>query len=231
VVYAIFQDEVPGWDFKVSFIVMEYIPGTTVLSAWETLSASAKRDIVSQLRRHMDELRSIPSPGYYGGVWRQQIRDRDFERRSDGLPYPEPEITGPHETEAQLVEGMLRCLEQAFIPYEGGPERRERHLAYFRRHYHSVFKGHPPVFKGHPPVFTHANFFPGNVILRPDGSDVIIDWEHSGWYPTFWEYCGTMWLLDHESDWDDLVYDILDEYEAEMGWFVDHRENIFHRIG
>jgi hypothetical protein len=220
-VYAIFQDEVSG--YKVTFIVMEYIPGTCLNQAWGTLGAPEKRQVVSQLRRYMDELRSIPSPGYYGGVWRQPIRERDFWSLTDGLPYPEPEITGPHETEAQFVEGMWHCIDRAVVSYETGPARRQRHLAYLRRHYHAVFKGHRPV-------FTHADFFRGNIMVRPDGSLVIMDWEYAGWYPSFWEYCGSMLQLEHCDDWNEVVYEILDEYAAELGWFAYHRAVIRNEL-
>ncbi|KAG7285364.1 hypothetical protein NEMBOFW57_009990 [Staphylotrichum longicolle] len=220
-VYAIFQDEVRG--YKVTFIVMEYIPGVLLNRAWNGLGASEKQHLVAQLRRYMDELRSIPSPGYYGGLWRQQIRDRTFESLADGLPFPEPEITGPHETEEQFVEAMCHCLDRAVTSYENGPARRERHLAYLRRHYHAVFKGHPSV-------FTHADFFRGNIMVRPDGSVVVIDWERAGWYPSFWEYCGSILQLEHRDDWNEVVYQILDEYPAELGWFQYHRAVIRDEI-
>lgn len=127
-VYAIFHDEVSGQ--KVNLILMEYIPRVMLDRAWARLGASEKRDIVSQLRRHMDELRSIPSPGYYGGVWRQQLRDIDFERRADGLIYSAPEISGPHETEEQFVDGIWQCFDRAAAAhYEELSARRGRYLA------------------------------------------------------------------------------------------------------
>ncbi len=219
-VYAIFEAEVQG--HKVPFIVMEYIPGRNLRNAWGTLDASEKRNVVSQLRRHLDELRSIPSPGYYGGIWRQPVRDFDFMSRETGFAHSEPEIAGPHETEEQFVDAMLRCyqkLQEAWPYQDFGPVWTAHHLAYLRRQYHAIFKGHPSV-------FAHANFFPGNVMLRPDGSVVIIDWEAAGWYPSFWEYCHTMTLLDHDNDWDEWVYEVFDRYDAELGWFSLHRGNI-----
>lgn len=214
-VYAIFEGQVAG--YTTTFIVMEYIDGTLLNHAWGKLSASEKRHLVSQLRRYMDELR-IPAPGYYGGVWGQKILNEDFEDQATGLPFSEPEISGPHETEEQFVEGMWHCLDRAFTTsYARGPEQRKRLLADMRRHYHNTFKGHKPV-------FTHADFFRGNIMLRRDGSIVIIDWEYAGWYPSFWEFCYTIWQQDHTDDWNDLVYEIfLDEYSAELGWFRQHR--------
>ncbi|CAJ2505427.1 Uu.00g128210.m01.CDS01 [Anthostomella pinea] len=38
------------------------------------------------------------------------------------------------------------------------------------------------------PVFMHPDLAQRNVMVRPDGSVCIIDWEVSGWYPLYWEY-------------------------------------------
>ncbi|AEO68900.1 bbb90e00-17a7-4728-b438-2e998f4753d2 [Thermothielavioides terrestris] len=221
-VYAIFEDE----ETRYAFIVMEYIPGRNLEGAWKTLGAAEKRDIVSQLRRHMDALRSIPSPGYYGGFWRQRILDHDFliqDVADFGYPYPEPELWGPFETEEQWADGMWRCLHKArnnvLAQKNVSPGTVDRYLAYLRRQYHAVFKGHKPV-------FTHAKFQRDIVLLREDGTVAITGWTHAGWYPSFWEYCASVAVLGHHDDWDEMFFEILDEYAAELGWFIHHRATI-----
>lgn len=90
--YAISTHEKTNTDF----IVMEYIPGKLLDRIdWCTLTVSQKTNITSQLRRGLDELRSIPSPGYYGGLWRQPIRDIHFEHKGTHKPYEETAISGP----------------------------------------------------------------------------------------------------------------------------------------
>jgi hypothetical protein len=37
-------------------------------------------------------------------------------------------------------------------------------------------------------VLTHADLSPRNVIVRPNRSICIIDWEFAGWWPAYWEY-------------------------------------------
>lgn len=66
----------------------------------------------------------------------------------------------------------------------------------------------PSIFRDHPPRITHGDFQRKNIVLRSVGdteSDVdlvLLDWELSGWYPSYWEYsravnaCGR-W----EDDW------------------------------
>jgi serine/threonine protein kinase len=64
-VYALFHDEKTNQNF----IVQEYISGISLYLAWKDLTDSQKMSIASQIRLKMDELRQIPSPGYYGGIW------------------------------------------------------------------------------------------------------------------------------------------------------------------
>ncbi|KAL2260311.1 hypothetical protein VTK26DRAFT_5719 [Humicola hyalothermophila] len=183
---------------SIDFIVMEYIPGETLGHAWPRLSTAEREAIVSQLREHLDELRSIPPPDYYGGIWRQPIRDRQFvDPNNQGYPHPDKTIVQPHATEEEWVEAMWRIIDLL----------------------------------GHAAVFTHANLFPGNIMLREDGSPVIIDWENSGWYPSFWEYCCAIMIsMGESSDWAEWIHKFLDEYVAELPWLGRHHDIVvLHR--
>jgi tRNA A-37 threonylcarbamoyl transferase component Bud32 len=208
-VYAIFHDK----ETEMDFIVQEYIPGRDLDPVWETLGTTEKQAIASQLRRYLGELRSIPSPGYYGGIWKQPIRDFHFTCRNPGdQPYKDSAISGPHETEEQWVEAMWRCLDTRTETLMA-----RRMMSLVRRHYHGVFKGHESV-------FTHGNILPRNLILREDGTVVMIDWERSGWYPSFWEYCCTVMLVKYIDDWGEWIPEMLDdEYHSELGWMSLHR--------
>lgn len=70
-VYALFHDK----DTDANFIVQEYVPGNDLNKLWKDLDETGKEAIATQLRRQMDELRSLPSPGYFGGIWCQPARD------------------------------------------------------------------------------------------------------------------------------------------------------------
>lgn len=40
--------------------------------------------------------------------------------------------------------------------------------------------------------FTHGDLLPKNIIVDPDDGyriTAILDWEHAGYYPDYWEYC------------------------------------------
>lgn len=43
-------------------------------------------------------------------------------------------------------------------------------------------------------VFTHADLHPSNILIshdKPHNIVSIIDWQQSGWYPDYWEFCKT----------------------------------------
>jgi serine/threonine protein kinase len=213
-VYAIFHDEAT----KKNFIIHEYIEGEMLEKVWRSLSDADKTDVAAQLRQHCDELRRIPSPGYYGGIWRQPTQDFYFQDQEEvGRPHRDETISGPQETDEQWVEAMYRCVETR------AKTDKRRFLSVLRGHYHKIFRGHKPV-------FTHADLFPGNIMLRVEDKKkkvVIIDWEHAGWYPDFWEYCCSMMTLRYRDDWGEWVPKVLDEYVAELGWMRYHRELVF----
>lgn len=50
------------------YIITEYIPGKNLENLWDSLSKQEKSSLVSQLRPIFREMRSLPTPGFYGGV-------------------------------------------------------------------------------------------------------------------------------------------------------------------
>lgn len=211
--YALFHDD----ETDTNFIVQEYIPGKLLASLWGKLSTAEKQAITSQLRRNMDELRSIPSPGYYGGLWRQPIQDCLFAEGGplgvNRRPHPDSTISGPQETEEAWTDAMWRFLDTSVHPDSAYAVMV---LPYLRRPYQAVFKGHYPV-------FTHGDLQPVNIMLGDDGRVVIIDWERAGWYPSYWEYCITAMANNYCDDWGHWIHEFLDEYFAELGWMCQHR--------
>ncbi|KAH6635900.1 kinase-like domain-containing protein [Chaetomium tenue] len=207
-VYAIFSDEKTNKDF----LVMEYISGKPLADIWRNALPSHKENITSQFRRGLDELRSIPSPGYYGGIWRQPIRDSNFRNKTLKGPCEDPAISGPHETEEQWIDAMWLCVKMM------KDRRWLNQLPRIRKDYHVVFKGE------YKPVFTHADLSLDNVMLRDDGVVVVIDWERSGWYPSYWEYCSARM---RDEPWTEELSMMLDEYISLVAWIKQHQEEIY----
>ncbi|EIW56387.1 uncharacterized protein TRAVEDRAFT_49213 [Trametes versicolor FP-101664 SS1] len=123
--------------------------------------------LVDDLRRAFTELRSIPAP------------------HSDA-------VSGLHNTPLSSV----RCT---IGPYTFGPF--ESQLAFKNAIFSQVsnlfLKSRLPALrqladpvhaKRHRIVFTHADLHACNVLVHEGRLSGIIDWEHAGWYPEYWEY-------------------------------------------
>ncbi|KAF3385800.1 hypothetical protein DPV78_012497 [Talaromyces pinophilus] len=79
---------------------------------------------------------------------------------------------------------------------------------------------------------THADLNRVNIIVPSTNPVriVVIDWQQSGWYPDYWEYCKATWAVWYEDEWRidyidkylqpyEDVYDIFCEYTTAMGAF------------
>nr|ODN86342.1 hypothetical protein L203_04043 [Cryptococcus depauperatus CBS 7841] len=67
--------------------------------------------------------------------------------------------------------------------------------------------------------FTHGDFTLGNIMISdPPGPRwvvSIIDWEQSGWYPEYWEYCKLLYGVEYSHEWrsDKWAYRVVRPYE------------------
>ncbi|KAM5499011.1 hypothetical protein McaMca56_003401 [Microsporum canis] len=193
---------------EMNYMVMEYIEGQTLKSCWDTLSDAEKEDIAATLKQYFTELRSLPSPGYYGFLGRRPFESLMFETME-----PNPAINGPFETEEDLNEGMI-------LSYAS---RRPKHRAAFMR------RALATTFHGHEPKFTHADFQCKNIIVRKTGCEdgknrkrmyevTVIDWEEAGWYPSYWEYTVAAHASDWQDDWPNWLAKMMDPYDLEFAW-------------
>ncbi|KAH7333398.1 phosphotransferase enzyme family protein [Rhexocercosporidium sp. MPI-PUGE-AT-0058] len=204
-----------------NYIVMEYLEGATLDYEWGLLSAQQKDHISVQLREHMNQLRSIPPPGYYGSIGRRGLLDCIFWTGNDACA----PLDGPFDTEHALNEAMR----SKFIYNNLSPVKAE----FYRRAF-------PVVLQGHAPVFTHGDFQRKNIIIKrispavsinastgaehlnleDDTFDLaIIDWENAGWYPDYWESAIALFACGSWSDdWHVSVGNSLKLFLNEYAW-------------
>jgi thiamine kinase-like enzyme len=73
-------------------------------------------------------------------------------------------------------------------------------------------------------VFTHADLQARNVLVSRGNHGTedhgkikltIIDWEYSGWYPEYWEFCNSLIFNTFRTEWLDVIQDTLDVYTNE----------------
>ncbi|KAK8855278.1 kinase-like domain-containing protein [Apiospora arundinis] len=151
---------------------MEYLPGETLVGLWGSLDDARKTAIAGTLRSYFDQIRQLQHPGYFGNIDGGPPLDDMFSITAAGLEVVKTSFT----TEDELIESILRI-------YSFDTSERMVHKT---RYYQYVL---PTALRGDgSPVFTHNDFQRKNVMVQPDGTPVIIDWEFSSWYPTYWEY-------------------------------------------
>ncbi|EEQ88985.1 phosphotransferase enzyme family protein [Blastomyces dermatitidis ER-3] len=191
-----------------NYIVMEHIAGDTLAKLWASLTCAEKESIVAKLRGYYKELRQLPSPGYYGSIGKRCFLDEIFWTRHE-----EVTINGLFTTEAALNEAMARKY-----TYDGWP--------CYRADFYRQCLSH--IFCGHKPMFTHGDCQRKKIMIQSDPQRttasnralelVILDWEKSGWYPSYWEYCLAVCALHWDDDWGLWIEKMLDPFIAEVSW-------------
>ncbi|KAK6353565.1 hypothetical protein TWF696_005527 [Orbilia brochopaga] len=188
-VYDFYHDEK-----EQGYIVMDYVEGQNLEDCWGCLDELSKTKIAEQLRRYMDELRSIPppSPAYIGGVSHTPAIDL-----RNALAFG-----GPFASETEFDEWLLsRLLPRVQERMLVMPYLQEQFAAQTAEKQHSI-------------VFTHADFHPRNIMVKGDQVVGWLDWEIAGWFPEHWEFVKAMQPLT-KTDWLDYLLMILGEYEDE----------------
>ena len=72
--------------------------------------------------------------------------------------------------------------------------------------------------------FTHGDLTLNNIIIAPGSSPRriagIIDWEQSGWYPDYWEYCKLLYGVEYTHEWREAGWaeKVMRPFESE--WFA-----------
>jgi hypothetical protein len=129
----------------------------------------------------------------------------------------DPLMSGPFDSEAAFNEGLLRKL--ATIPDMQPP-----YLSFLRRLFSEAFCGHRTV-------LTHGDLQPKNIMVQRTGSTedgsglfkvALIDWETSGWYPEYWEYCQSIIMGRYLPDWLEMVETIMPMYGYEYANGLPH---------
>lgn len=178
---------------KATMLIMEYVRGETLERCMSRMSQRELSSMTSQLRSQVRAMRRIACPikDYYGPIGRRARSDLRHEGRY-------VQNTSGHSQKFSSRE-MGRVLER-FVKEEFedrwrcGPragELRRRLMEYAARPGHGE------------PIFTHSDLLGRNIIVKPDGSPVIIDWELAGFFPAYFEYTICMSLDDQINFLDD----------------------------
>ena len=189
-----------------SFIIMELIEGQTLEKTLPSLSSADRQDVFEQIQEALVHLRSLQPPGYIGSIGRKPL--------ADGIFYTDPvdpTTSGPFASQDEMNEGIIRRLAETCVP---------SHVDLLRKLIESTLQGHRTV-------FTHADLQPKNIMVvrrkdaDQDGSTggmftiKIIDWEMSGWYPEYYEFCNATVWGSSKPEWLEAAQNIMTVYPKE----------------
>ncbi|OJD19952.1 hypothetical protein AJ78_00146 [Emergomyces pasteurianus Ep9510] len=179
------------------YLVMERLAGVSLENIWAELTEDEKSTICGKLKAIFDTVHGIAPPNFYGTVTKGPIPHHLFYSREK-----DPDICGPFASEFAFNRSFVKNLRYIWALNE-----RYSHKADF------YAENIDAVFHDHPPMLTHGDLQRKNVIVRrvpsqlassvaPSDFEVaLIDWEASGWYPSYWEYCGMFMAFLWDDDW------------------------------
>ncbi|KND87311.1 hypothetical protein TOPH_08021 [Tolypocladium ophioglossoides CBS 100239] len=86
------------------------------------------------------------------------------------------------------------------------------------------------VMHGHEFVMTHNDLDPRNILVKGSQVVALLDWEYSGFYPEYWEYCKALWRPGWDGSWvkDRAVDRILEPYLKELAIIWNTSSTICH---
>ncbi|EME80733.1 uncharacterized protein MYCFIDRAFT_35254 [Pseudocercospora fijiensis CIRAD86] len=187
------NDEIPvpeifGWRTynAHNFVYMSLIHGQTLRKAWPSLTEADQARICEQLSSVVSSLRSItrgPTEKVIGSISGGPVTDKYFKPDYEGGPFAK--ICDFHD-----------WIYAAATRQQPGPDMviPEPYQAY-----RDSFDDNSKIY------FTHGDLSLDNIIVAcTNGSWSIVgivDWEQSGWYPEYWEYCKLYFGVEDQHPW------------------------------
>ncbi|KAI0406508.1 kinase-like domain-containing protein [Xylaria palmicola] len=167
-VYAIYT-----FDEGKTMLIMEYIAGTSLKACMET-PGYGLTPVFDQLKAQVGELRRIPAGDYFGSIGR-----RPFTDAYSLITY------GPFDN----IKEVLCAIFDGMMPPRSG-QRFTNIRSFFLNTLQTLTSSRGLIH----PVFTHGDLHEENIIVRPDGTPIIIDYEAAGFYPAYHEYLSAVEL-------------------------------------
>ncbi|QDS70316.1 hypothetical protein FKW77_008407 [Venturia effusa] len=201
------------------YMVMDLMPGRNLELHWPDLSNDEKISIAGDLRQICDQMRGLPSPGFFGSVNGGPLLHRFFLTM-----HKDPRITGPFKTEQEFGSALaLRSQENWACN-----NRRGWISEFFARHL-------PAALKDHRSTFTHSDLHRQNILVdkvaTSDGVgrfvvSGIVDWESAGWYPSYWEYAASLIDFQWGDDWPEKYELAVDPWPLEAAMLKMVRQDL-----
>ncbi|KFZ22789.1 hypothetical protein V502_02719 [Pseudogymnoascus sp. VKM F-4520 (FW-2644)] len=187
-------EEMKYWrDGNSHFFLMKRVPGETLEDAWPWLLPDEKQRYAREVVGYIAELRKhkAASPQTVEGA---PVRDK---------------LLGSTRTSVMMIEDKETWWARVAQGFE---KRNPTWLENFKSRYPKQTAQY---------VLTHGDLNPGNIMIHGGHVSGIIDWEHAGYFPDWWEHATALtWVQD--TRWLRLL---LDEMEKQLTTeFGNHRD-------
>jgi aminoglycoside phosphotransferase (APT) family kinase protein len=175
-----------------TYILMERIDGDILGNGWTKRSAKSQAEVLTQLKKFIQELRAIPSSTSEGVA------------NVDGGPLLDLRLPGQ-----SPYFGPFRNVQEFHSHLRNGTDFHPGNDPDINR----LVTSHHADW---PLVFTHADLSSLKILARGDKVVAIMDWESAGWYPAYWEYTTACYVSPRNSFWREGIDHLLDPYPAEL---------------
>jgi hypothetical protein len=167
-------------------MIMEFIEGIELkYEDWIQFNDEERTTLYTRLNEQYRLLRSIPSEGYYGRIYRQA-----FDRNMAMFHANYKHSLGPYETYEEFTSAVIRSAEvSAMISRVQKGEQLYEDQDTFLSEYKLALETCTPT--DCEPVLTHVDPGLKNIIFRhthnhpPDWEVTLIDWAGAGWFPAW----------------------------------------------
>lgn len=175
-----------------TYIVMERIQGNIIGSGWVSRSEESKAKLLAQLATMIREMRELNPPEGMG------VASVDGGSLYDGrLPGPSRRF-GPFDNQQDFHRHLREDLEfDTRLPSDIQDMIKQQS-------------------KPWPLKFTHGDLRCPNILVRGDKVVGIVDWEASGWYPSYWEYAAACQINPLFSFWGNEIDKFLQPIPEEL---------------
>jgi serine/threonine protein kinase len=117
---------------------------------------------------------------------------------------------GPFAAEADFNEGIVQALRN----------RASKHMRATNpdsAHYNREFVLGPTVrgLQGHDVVFSHGDLHDANILVRCDGTVVLLDWGLAGYWPAYWEFYQATFNPPWRQSWEREIERFVPAYYVE----------------
>lgn len=171
----------------IGFLLMTRVFGDRLDKVFYRVTNEERKELGRELGRCISQLRQIPNTSKYQIA--NTLGGPAYDHRF------EDKHCVPFNSDGDFFDYLTEYLEK---------ERHERPLSVFYDRKHRTY-------------FTHSDLHRTNIFVQAGRLSGIIDWEHAGFKPEFWEYTKSLWSCRARKDQKDILREAFDEdYEDEL---------------